>query len=169
MQYLEISRYSGTASMSFAQYYESSTVTLPGSVMVTNSVNNDPMIEKSVRKMTAAELRDGTSFYSDFDWTRPTETMQVPICGFIYTACGIDGMFGDGEMTILRCSDWSRNYDLVHRLGNLGETYSEGKYPSNEAQNWCAYIRTDRSSGTFSGSRKCLGCQIRCVRDVNVN
>lgn len=165
MQYLEISRYTGSSSMSFEQYYESSG-SLPGSLMTTNT-GLDAGIQRSVRKMTAAELKSSTTFYSDYDWSRPIETMQIPICGFIYTACGVDGMFGDGDMTILRCTDWSANYDVVYKLGILNEKYAEGNYPLNEAQNWCAYIRTDRSSGTFGGSRKCLGCQIRCVRDIN--
>lgn len=163
MQYLEISRYPGSADMSFDSYYNSSY----GSVMTTNAYDGDSNIMKSVRKMNATDLRDNTSFYEDFDWTTPSETMSIPICGFIYTACGIDGMFGDGEMTILRCTDWSRNYDLMSRVGFGDETFTEGNYPYNEAQNWCAYIRTDRSSGTFGGSRKSLGCQIRCVRDIN--
>ena len=121
--------------------------------------------------MTGAELNN-LGFLTDFDWDTPTEVMQIPICGFIYTAMGVDGMYGDGDMTILRCTDWTNNYDLARKVrpveeGGEGLMFENGPYPYNEALNWCAYIRTDRNTGLFSGSRKSLGDQIRCVRDVN--
>lgn len=167
MQYLEIARYPGTSDMSFDAYYDEDKVSV-GSIMTTNT-SQESGIQDSVRKMTAEELKSSTSFYTDYDWNNPSETLEIPICGFIYTSCGIDGMFGDGDMTILRCTDWSQNYDALSKIAWGGIEYDEGNYPYNEALNWCAYIRTDRSSGTFGGSRKCLGCQIRCVRDVNAN
>lgn len=171
MQYLEISRFPGNSSMNFDEYFNADV----GSIYTTNPTESSSIagasINKTVRVMTGDEL-NSLGFYSDFNWDDATEVMQIPICGFIYTAMGVDGMFGDGEMTILRCTDWSNNYDLARKLrpveeGGEGLTFANGAYPNNEALNWCAYIRTDRNSGIFSGSRKSLGDQIRCVRDVN--
>lgn len=166
MQYLEISRYPGDSGMSFDKYFSASV----GSEVITNeggtSSTEGSVVTKTVRKMTGDELNN-LGFYGDFDWESSTETMQIPICGFIYTAMGVDGMYGDGDMTILRCTDWSQNYDVAYKVGTLGLSYSEGAYPYNEAMNWCCYVRTDRNTGLFSGSRKSLGDQIRCVRDVN--
>lgn len=163
MHYLEISRYYGDSSMSFDKYFSAEV----GSEVMTNSGGVSSIegvdINKTVRMMTATELND-LGFYTDFDWETTTEVMHIPICGFIYTAMGVDGMFGDGDMTILRCTDWSYNYDVITKLD---QEYTEGAYPYNEALNWCCYIRTDRNTGLFSGSRKSLGDQIRCVRDVN--
>lgn len=171
MQYLEISRYPGSGEMSFDKYYNSEvgtqTITNSGGLGSIDGIN----INKDVRIMTGWELYD-LGFYDDFDWDSATEVMQFPICGFIYPGQGQDGMFYDGKMTILRCTDWYKNYDLVKSLrpveeGGSDATYTEGAYPYNEAMNWCAYIRTDRNTGMFSGSRKTLGDQIRCVRDIN--
>lgn len=163
MHYLEISRYHGDSSMSFDKYFSAEV----GSEVMTNSGGVSSIegvdINKTVRMMTGTELND-LGFYTDFDWETTTEVMHIPICGFIYTAMGVDGMFGDGDMTILRCTDWSNNYDVITKLD---QEYTEGAYPYNEALNWCCYIRTDRNTGLFSGSRKSLGDQIRCVRDVN--
>lgn len=166
MQYLEISRYPGSSDMTFDKYFNASV----GSLTTTNQSGGGG---KSARVMTGTQLRN-LGFFSDYNWDKSTEVMQIPICGFIYTSMGVDGMFGDGDMTILRCTDWSTNYDVVHKIrpveeGGLGESYTEGAYPYNEAMNWCMYVRTDRNTGLFSGSRKCLGAQIRCVRDINAN
>lgn len=172
MQYLEISRYSGNSEMTFDKYFNSAV----GELTTTNNGGTGSIegidINKEVRVMTGEELA-GLGFYTDFDWESSTEVMQLPLCGFIYPGQGQDGMYCDGEMTILRCTDWSSNYDLVKKLrpveeGGLNESYENGAYPYNEAMNWCMYIRTDRNTGLFSGSRKSLGDQIRCVRDVNV-
>lgn len=165
MKYLEITRYPGSSEMNFDKYFNSSY----GSIVTTNST--DASIAKTARKMTGDELNT-LGFYTDYDWENSTEVMQIPICGFIYTTMGVDGMYADGDMTILRCTDWSENYDLMSELKNyygsdVASPYSEGAYPYNEAMNWCCYVRTDRNTGLFSGSRKCLGDQIRCVRDVN--
>lgn len=180
MQYLEISRFSGNSSMTFDKYFNAEV----GTVMTTNAGGTGAVdgvsITKTVRKMTGDELNN-LGFLGDFDWESSTEVMQIPICGFIYPGNGQDGMFGDGTMTILRSTDWSSNYDLVKKLlpyeydtgsdsenPNYNYPYSTDAYPYNEAMNWCMYIRTDRNTGLFSGSRKSLGDQIRCVRDVNV-
>ena len=165
MQYLEISRYPGNSSMSFDKYYNAEVGELGTTNVGGTSSIEGVSINKSVRIMTGDELNN-LGFLTDFNWNDATETIQIPICGFIYPALGVDGMFEDGEMTILRCTDWSTNYDLAQKLKD-GETYANGAYPYNEAMNWCAYIRTDRNTGLFSGSRKSLGDQIRCVRDVN--
>ncbi|MBE6216188.1 MAG: fimbrillin family protein [Bacteroidales bacterium] len=171
MQYLEISRYPGNGEMNFDKYYNSEL----GELTTTNSSGTGSLdginINKTVRKMTAWQLSD-IGFYDDYNWNNPTEVMQIPICGFIYPGNREDGMYGDGQMTILRCTDWSTNYDLARRLrpveeGGNGEEYTDGAYPYNEGMNWCMYIRTNRGAGLFSGSRKTLGDQIRCVRDVN--
>lgn len=175
MQYLEISRYPGDSDMSFDEYYNGKVNGVSvGSQITTNSGQTASItgaaIHKDAWKISGDQL-SSMGFYGDFDWDRATETLLIPICGFIYTALGVDGMFGDGEMTILRCCEWSHNYDLMAEIATYATEsevpYAAGEYPYNEALNWCCYIRTDRNTGMFSGSRKSLGDQIRCVRDVN--
>lgn len=174
LQYLEISRYPGNEDQNFDSYFND---TSKGEEIISNETDQQAAgsvpynnTNKKVRKMSADEFA-GTSFLTDFDdWENPTETLQIPICGFIYTTLGVDGMYDDGNMTILRCSDWSTNYDVLSRISNLShaDLPENGTYDYNEAMNWCAYIRTDQNTGLFSGSRKSLGCQIRCVRDMEV-
>lgn len=77
-----------------------------------------------------------------FDWNSPSAIMQIPACGFIHTIGG-NKLDGDGVSTVLRSSDWVR-----------------------VGYNWVCYLRSDQSFGLFNGSRKALGDQIRCVRDV---
>lgn len=77
-----------------------------------------------------------------FDWNSPSAIMQIPACGFIHTIGG-DKLDGDGVSTVLRSSDWVK-----------------------AGYNWVCYLRSDQSFGLFDGSRKALGDQIRCVRDV---
>lgn len=77
-----------------------------------------------------------------FDWNSPSAIMQIPACGFIHTTGG-NKLDGDGVSTVLRSSDWVR-----------------------VGYNWVCYLRSDQSFGLFDGSRKALGDQIRCVRDV---
>ena len=77
-----------------------------------------------------------------FDWNSPSAIMQIPACGFIHTMGG-NKLDGDGVSTVLRSSDWVR-----------------------VGYNWVCYLRSDQSFGLFDGSRKALGDQIRCVRDV---
>ena len=77
-----------------------------------------------------------------FDWNSPSAIMQIPACGFIHTIGG-NKLDGDGVSTVLRSSDWAR-----------------------AGYNWVCYLRSDQSFGLFDGSRKALGDQIRCVRDV---
>ena len=77
-----------------------------------------------------------------FDWNSPSAIMQIPACGFIHTIGG-NKLDGDGVSTVLRSSDWVK-----------------------VGYNWVCYLRSDQSFGLFDGSRKALGDQIRCVRDV---
>ena len=77
-----------------------------------------------------------------FDWNSPSAIMQIPACGFIHTIGG-NKLDGDGVSTVLRSSDWVK-----------------------AGYNWVCYLRSDQSFGLFDGSRKALGDQIRCVRDV---
>ena len=85
---------------------------------------------------------------SGLDWSTPTAIMQVPACGFIHTT-GMQGLNSDGISTILRSSD----YNLTFGVDNF-------------SYNWVCYLRRDYNFGLFNGSRKALGDQIRCVRDV---
>ncbi|MBM6718310.1 fimbrillin family protein [Bacteroides gallinaceum] len=85
---------------------------------------------------------------SGLDWSTPTAIMQVPACGFIHTT-GMQGLNSDGISTILRSSD----YNLTFGVDNF-------------SYNWVCYLRRDYNFGLFGRSRKCLGDQIRCVRDV---
>lgn len=85
---------------------------------------------------------------SGLDWSTPTAIMQVPACGFIHTT-GMQGLNSDGISTILRSSD----YNLTFGVDNF-------------SYNWVCYLRRDYNFGLFNESRKALGDQIRCVRDV---
>ena len=91
-----------------------------------------------------ASMKDGT-----FDWSTPSAIMEVPACGFIYPS-NLHILSGDGINAILRSSD-----------PNTTNT--------PPATNWVFYLRDDEDSfvcGLVSKSRKALGDQIRCVRDV---
>lgn len=91
-----------------------------------------------------ASMKDGT-----FDWSTPSAIMEVPACGFIHPS-RFNILNGDGINAILRSSD-----------PNTTNTPS--------GTNWVFYLRDDEDSfvcGLVSKSRKALGDQIRCVRDV---
>lgn len=91
-----------------------------------------------------ASMKDGT-----FDWSTPSAIMEVPACGFIYPS-NLHILSGDGINAILRSSD-----------PNTTDT--------PPATNWVFYLRDDEDRfvcGLVSKSRKALGDQIRCVRDV---
>lgn len=91
-----------------------------------------------------ASMQDGT-----FDWSTPSAIMEVPACGFIYPS-KLNILSGDGINAILRSSD-----------PNTTNT--------PPGTNWVFYLRDDEDSfvcGLVSESRKALGDQIRCVRDV---
>ena len=79
-----------------------------------------------------------------FDWTTPSSIMQVPAVGFLHPHGG-DILDGDGENAILRTSEHS-----------------------GSGTNWVCYLRNSWKFGLINSSRKALGDQIRCVRDVNV-
>ena len=90
-----------------------------------------------------ASMQDGT-----FDWSTPSAIMEVPACGFIYPS-NFHILSGDGINAILRSSD----PNTTNRL------YA----------NWVFYLRDDKDPfvcGLVFDSRKALGDQIRCVRDV---
>lgn len=81
-----------------------------------------------------------------FDWTTPSAVIEIPACGFIHPQGG-DKLNGDGTNAILRSSDYN-----------------------GSGTNWVFYLRDDDwQCGLINGSRKALGDQIRCVRDVTVN
>ena len=77
-----------------------------------------------------------------FDWSTPTAIMEVPACGFIHPSTE-NRLNGDGINALLRADE------------------------PNEQYNWICYLRDDDYQfGLIPTSRKALGDQIRCVRDV---
>ena len=85
-------------------------------------------------------------------WNNPTETTDFPGCGYFVP----DGHYPDlrsfGWGTIMRTSD-PTGFDG----GNV-----------NNSSNWVQYLSvTDYQLSIQNGSRRVLGDQIRCVRDVN--
>jgi hypothetical protein len=90
-----------------------------------------------------------------FDWDTPAEYMDFPLCGYIDPGDGSNsiithhpylGAFGNG--CILR----SQEIDVTGSLG----------------RNWTMYFMdTYRGVTVGGGSRRSLGDQVRCVRDVN--
>lgn len=176
LKYMEVSRYSYTG-----KTFDTFCSSLGDAYTMNWSETDAAKIRTQGRRFRYSDLKS-TGFYELFNWDEPSEKILIPICGFIYTVLGRDGMYDDGNMTILRCTDWSVNYDLAKYAvdtdsdgtkdafsGRPSSSHSGDMYNTtyNEAMNWCAYIRTDVNTGLFSGSRKSLGCQIRCVRDVN--
>ena len=94
----------------------------------------------TTEQLFIASMEDG-----QFDWNTPTAIMQVPAVGFIHPSGG-DILEGDGENAILRTSQYS-----------------------GTGTNWVCYLRNDWQFGLIDGSRKALGDQIRCVRDITAN
>ena len=94
--------------------------------------------------MTFAGLDTEEKFLnSGLDWSLPSATMQIPACGFIYPGGGLY-LCGDGINAILRTTDYV-----------------------GASTNWVCYLRNDGwTFGMQSSSRKALGDQIRCIRDV---
>lgn len=80
-----------------------------------------------------------------FDWSTPSAIMQVPAVGFIHPS-NAHKLDGDGENAILRTSEWKTS-----------------------GTNWVCYLRNSWRFGLISESRKALGDQIRCVRDINAD
>lgn len=79
-----------------------------------------------------------------FDWQTPSSIMEIPAVGFIHPSSAYK-LDGDGINAILRTSEYN-------------ETRS--------GYNWVFYLRNDYQFGLIDDSRKALGDQIRCVRDV---
>lgn len=105
---------------------------------------NMSFMNLTTEKEFLASMKDGT-----FDWSTPSAIMEVPACGFIHPS-RFNILNGDGINAILRSSD-----------PNTTNTPS--------GTNWVFYLRDDEDSfvcGLVSKSRKALGDQIRCVRDV---
>ena len=80
-----------------------------------------------------------------YDWDTPSAVMQVPAVGFIHPHIEYK-LDGDGVNAILRTSQCS----------------SGGK-------NWVFYLRNNWQFGLIDDSRRALGDQIRCVRDINAD
>ena len=81
-----------------------------------------------------------------FDWSTPSAIMEIPSVGFIHPHRE-HKLDGDGVNAILRTSQTG----------------------SGNGTNWVFYLRNDWQFGLIDGSRRALGDQIRCVRDVTVN
>ena len=81
-----------------------------------------------------------------FDWSTPSAMMEIPCVGFIHphNAHKLDG---DGVNAILRTSQTG----------------------SGIGTNWVFYLRNDWQFGLINTSRRALGDQIRCVRDITAN
>mgnify|MGYP000431099113 CR=1 FL=1 len=79
-----------------------------------------------------------------FDWQTPSSIMEIPAVGFIHPSREFK-LDGDGINAILRTSEYNE---------------TRGGY------NWVFYLRNDYQFGLIDDSRKALGDQIRCVRDV---
>ena len=76
-----------------------------------------------------------------FDWSTPVEYMDIPLAGFLYES----GISDYGGGTILRAVE------------------GDGK-----GTNWTMYLRSGHNGIAVGGkSRRILGDQIRCVRDIN--
>ena len=101
---------------------------------------NMTFMDLTTEEAFIASMSDGR-----FDWSTPSAIMQVPAVGFIHpsTAHKLDG---DGENAILRTSEWKTS-----------------------GTNWVCYLRNSWKFGLISESRKALGDQIRCVRDINAD
>lgn len=81
-----------------------------------------------------------------FDWEHPAEYMDIPLCGFMYE----NGLTDFGTGSIVRISEADTN------KGKVGV-------------NWTLYLRADHNGVAVAGnSRRNLGDQIRCVRDITV-
>ena len=85
---------------------------------------------------------DGTRWnIHKFDWETPVEYMDIPLAGFMYES----GMSDFGTGTILRAVEGDGN-----------------------GTNWTLYLRSGHNGiAVGGGSRRNLGENIRCVRDVN--
>ena len=101
------------------------------------------------KDMTFDGINEGNQeeLYTRFDWGTPSAVMQIPAVGFIHPSI-YHKLDGDGINAILRTSEHSG---------------------SGSSTNWVFYLRNDWRFGLINDSRKALGDQIRCVRDVTVN
>ena len=81
-----------------------------------------------------------------FDWSTPSAIMEIPCVGFIHPHIA-HKLDGDGVNAILRTSQTG----------------------SGIGTNWVFYLRNDWQFGLINSSRRALGDQIRCVRDITAN
>ena len=84
-----------------------------------------------------------------FDWSTPAEYMDFPLCGYI---------------------DAGGTYPFVNDFGDGCILRAMETYLPNSAigRNWTIYLRNEHQGVAVGGnSRRSLGDQIRCVRDVN--
>ena len=86
-------------------------------------------------------------------WNNPIESADFPGCGYFVPDNNFPDLRSFGWGTIMRTSD-PKGYDT----GNV-----------NNQHNWVQYMSvTDYKLSIHNGSRRALGDQVRCVRDVNV-
>ncbi|MBQ7771369.1 MAG: fimbrillin family protein [Bacteroidales bacterium] len=84
-----------------------------------------------------------------FDWSTPAEYMDFPLCGYI---------------------DAGGTYPFVNDFGDGCILRAMETYLPNSAigRNWTIYLRNEHQGVAVGGnSRRSLGDQVRCVRDVN--
>lgn len=129
-----------------------------------NTGDDGPIVKKYVRVSRFDTKHDDKFLMSPdktqwnlhkFDWENPAEYMDFPLCGYIDSGDGTNsvisyhpylGAFGNG--CILRSQE-------IDTSGALG-------------RNWTMYFMdTFRGVTVGGGSRRSLGDQIRCVRDIN--
>lgn len=98
---------------------------------------------------------DGTQWnLHEFDWKNPAEYMDFPLCGYIDS--------GDNTNTIVK------HHPYLGAFGNGCILRSQEIDPSVAGRNWTMYFMDTFKGVTVGGaSRRSLGDQIRCVRDIN--
>ncbi len=98
---------------------------------------------------------DGTQWnLHKFDWDNPAEYMDFPLCGYIDP--------GDNSNSVVK------HHPYLGAFGNGCILRSQEIDPSVAGRNWTMYFMDTYKGVTVGGaSRRALGDQIRCVRDVN--
>ena len=128
-----------------------------------NIVNDGSLVKKYVRISRFETTKDDMFLMSPdrkqwnlhkFDWDNPAEYMDFPLCGYIDA--------GDGTNTI------ASNHPYLGAFGNGCILRAQEIDPSVAGRNWTMYFMDTFRGVTVGGtSRRSLGDQIRCVRDVN--
>ena len=129
-----------------------------------NTVNDGSVVKKYVRVSrfdTSQEDRflispDGKQWnLHKFDWDHPAEYMDFPLCGYIDS--------GDGTNTVVSTHPYLGAFGngCILRSSEVDFSYASGR-------NWTMYFMdTYRGVTVGGGSRRTLGDQVRCVRDIN--